>query len=194
MKTEEFCAFLKDVRVSSGVSIMDLSKKYGWHRNTIGSYEKDRLCDVDYLIALSREGDVPLDKLLTERVKSGVLQDITEFNSPNFKFSYLLGYEQVDREGIEYFRVQTKQYEPMIQEGSIAEVDTREFESYKNKVIAFRNERKEVSVCKVIEMDETLFLLSMIPGPELINFNQNDYDILGIVLSTKLIFDAENGN
>ena len=32
MKTEEFCAFLKDVRVSSGVSITDLSKKYGWHR------------------------------------------------------------------------------------------------------------------------------------------------------------------
>lgn len=194
MKTEEFCAFLKDVRVSSGVSITDLSKKYGWHRNTIGSYEKDRLCDVDYLLALSREGGLSLNTLLTERVKSGVLQDIKEFNSPDFNFSDLFGSEPKIRKGIEYFRVQTKQYEPTIQEGSIAEVDTRIIEPLTNRIIAFRNERREVSVCKVVEMDESLFLLSLIPGPKLIKFDPSDLDILGIVLSTKLIFDSENGN
>lgn len=194
MKTEEFCAFLKDVRVSSGVSITDLSKKYGWHRNTIGSYEKDRLCDVDYLLALSREGGLSLNTLLTERVKSGVLQDIKEFNSPDFNFSDLFGSEPKIRKGIEYFRVQTKQYEPTIQEGSIAEVDTRNIEPLTNRIIAFRNERREVSVCKVVEMDESLFLLSLIPGPKLIKFDPSDLDILGIVLSTKLIFDSENGN
>lgn len=194
MKTEEFCAFLKDVRVSSGVSITDLSKKYGWHRNTIGSYEKDRLCDVDYLLALSREGGLSLNTLLTERVKSGVLQDIKEFNSPDFNFSDLFGSEPKIRKGIEYFRVQTKQYEPTIQEGSIAEVDTRNIEPLTNRIIAFRNERREVSVCKVVEMDESLFLLSLIPGPKLIKFDPRDLDILGIVLSTKLIFDSENGN
>lgn len=194
MKTEDFCAFLKDVRVSSGVSITDLSKKYGWHRNTIGSYEKDRLCDVDYLLALSREGDVSLNTLLTERVKSGVLQDVTEFNSPEFKFSDLLEYEQESREGVEYFRVQTKQYEPTIQEGSIAEVDTRNIEPLSNRIIAFRNERREVSVCRVVEMDQSLFLLSMVPGPKLIKFDPKDYDILGIVMSTKLIFNSESGN
>lgn len=194
MKTEEFCAFLKDVRVSSGVSITDLSKKYGWHRNTIGSYEKDRLCDVDYLLALSREGGVSLNTLLTERVKAGVLQDVTEFKSPDFMFSDLFGYEQADKEGIEYFRVQTKQYEPTIQEGSIAEVDTRKLEPIKNRIIAFRNERREVSVSRVVEIDESLFLLSMIPGPELIKFDPMEFDILGIVLSTKLIFDSKNGN
>ena len=190
MKTEEFCAFLKDVRVSSGVSITDLSKKYGWHRNTVGSYEKDRLCDIDYLIALSREGDVSLNNLLTERVKAGVLQDLREFNSPGLRFSDLFGYEQENREGIEYFKVQNNHYEPIVKVGSIAEVDTRGRESYKSKLIAYRNERREVSVGQVVEMEGSLSLLSMIPGPSLVKFEPSEYDILGIVLSTKLIFDT----
>lgn len=190
MKTEDFCAFLKDVRVSSGVSITDLSKKYGWHRNTIGSYEKDRLCDVDYLIALSREGDVSLNTLLTERVKSGVLQGVKDFDSPGFKFSDLLDFDKESREGVEYFIVQTKQYEPTIQEGSIAEVDTRNVESLSNRIIAFRNEHSQVSVCRVVEVDGSLFLLSMLPGPQLIEFEPSNYDILGIVLSTRLVFNS----
>ncbi len=190
MTTEEFCALLKDFRIASGVSISILSKKYGWHRNTIGSYEKDRLCDVDYLIALSIEGNISLDTLLTERVKAGVLQTVSEFHAIDFKFSSLLGYERENRKGVEYFKVETKQYEPLIQEGSIAEVDTREKKTLTNKLVAYRNAKSKVSVCKVLESEGSMVLLSLVPEPKLIEFDENEVEILGVVLSAKQIFDS----
>jgi transcriptional regulator with XRE-family HTH domain len=194
MKIEEFCAFLKRVRASSKVSIADISKKYGWHRNTITNYEKDRFCDIDYLYALSRECNVSLDSLLTERMKAGFLHYLPEFQDPDFVFSSLLGGLKTQESNIALVKIETDDMAPLIMKGAIAEVDTNSTEVQHNQVIAFRNDKGKVSACRVIEKDNFKYLLSMIPSPSLIDFVPGDLQIIGEIVATKVLFNSKNGN
>ena len=124
MKTEAFCSYLRDVRVSAGVTVSELSKKYGWHRNTIGRYEKDRLCDIEYLYALSKEGNISLDSLLTERLRAGMLNEVEELRSPNFRFSQLLNIQSKNTGDFVRIKIDYSHCEPIIPTGCLVEVTT----------------------------------------------------------------------
>lgn len=54
----------------------EFGEKYSWHFNTIKGYEKDgRVCDIDYLVALSYEAGYPLMQLLEMRINVGISED-----------------------------------------------------------------------------------------------------------------------
>jgi hypothetical protein len=52
-----------------------MARKWPWHENTLKSYEKDRLPDVDYLYALSVETGFNFAELLKKRISVGVLSE-----------------------------------------------------------------------------------------------------------------------
>ena len=136
MKTEEFCAWLREIRKEAGVTVSDLTKKYSWHRNTIGNYEKDRLSDIDYLYALSRETKEDLNLLLTARLKSGVLSDDPEISAEHFSLSDKLNpaTKANPNTSIKCLPMPDNSMEPMIKEGAQIEVDTSQKELVLGKI------------------------------------------------------------
>lgn len=74
MEIEDFCAFLKSVR-EPHLFRTQLAEKYPWHLNTIRSYETDRLCNVDYLAAISHETGYNFEELIKRHLEVGMLRD-----------------------------------------------------------------------------------------------------------------------
>ncbi|MBC3767797.1 S24 family peptidase [Neptunicella marina] len=81
MDVMQFCRHLFEIR-EQRISRAEMSRKYPWHENMLKAYEKDRLCDVDYLAALSNTTGCDFMELLRLRLKVGVLGDqIDSFHS-----------------------------------------------------------------------------------------------------------------
>ena len=89
MNKEEFCSWIKEIREET-ISRKEMASRYPWHENTLKSYEKDRLPDVDYLYALSFVSSFPFQELLRERLVTG----INELNFPGDEKEKLL--EKID--------------------------------------------------------------------------------------------------
>jgi len=186
MNTEEVCAYLRMVRVDAGVTVSSLSKKYGWHRNTIGNYEKDRLCDLEYLYALSKEVGISLDLLLTKRLKSGPLQNLEEFCVPNFTFSHLLKPFSEEIEGIKYFTIEASQCGPIIPNNCVVGVQTEYLSIEPKQYLAIRDNKGVINACMVIQKDNVSHLLVMYPTPTTIDINSNEIEIIGKIVSILL--------
>lgn len=71
MNKEEFCSWIKEIREKK-LSRKEMANRYPWHENTIKSYEKDRLPDVDYLYALSVASNYNFKILLERRIETGI--------------------------------------------------------------------------------------------------------------------------
>lgn len=79
MEIEEFCLFIKEKREKS-ISRTELARRFPWHLSTLRGYERDTLCDIDYLAVLSKVTGADLQELITMRVAVGILRDTEEFD------------------------------------------------------------------------------------------------------------------
>lgn len=187
MKTEAFCSYLRDVRVSAGVTVSELSKKYGWHRNTIGRYEKDRLCDIEYLYALSKEGNISLDSLLTERLRAGMLNEVEELRSPNFRFSQLLNIQSKNTGDFVRIKIDYSHCEPIIPTGCLVEVTTELPEIKPKQYLVVKDESNKMHACMVMEKDKKLYVLFLKGMPEMVELNSDKVKVIGKVSSILLV-------
>lgn len=75
MSETDFCARIRQIResITPQLSRKAMAEKWPWHENSIKGYEKDRLPDVDYLLALSIESGHDFMELVNDRIKSGIL-------------------------------------------------------------------------------------------------------------------------
>ncbi|MCG7639312.1 MULTISPECIES: hypothetical protein [Alteromonas] len=67
MKTKDFCEWIKGIRVDKLTTKEFTDKCPAFHPNTIKTYEKDRLPDVDYLFALHKLTGFSFDELVSKR-------------------------------------------------------------------------------------------------------------------------------
>lgn len=82
MLINDFCKLIFDIREKK-VTRSEIARKYPWHRNTLLSYETDRLPDIDYLYALSVETGFDFKILIKLRLQAGILGNLFNFDEIN---------------------------------------------------------------------------------------------------------------
>ncbi|WP_159117992.1 S24 family peptidase [Alteromonas sp. KUL150] len=159
-----------------------------WHENTLKSYEKDRLPDIDYLYLLFKETGFDLRELIEARTRV-VLQSVASAEEIEHAIALLTNTSAADDK--KQIVVEDNAMEPYIQSGAHCQVDEKDKALTPGNIYCFRFE--ESFTCRKVhktllgrlilkaECDEHLSL-------ELGDDDREHLDIVGKVVSASNFF------
>jgi len=188
MTVNDFCALIKRVREET-MSRKEFARRHDhWHENTVKSYEKDRLPDIDYLYLLSKETEFDLRELFDARTRI-VLKSVASPEEIEEAIALMTNTSAAaDQQQIV---VEDNAMEPYIQMGAHCPVDEKDKALTPGNIYCFRFE--ESFTCRKVhktlvgrlilkaECDEHLSL-------ELGDDDREHLDIVGKVVSASNFF------
>lgn len=133
MNTEAFCTWLRAIR-DKHISRREFAKIYPWHENTIKSYDKDRLPDVDYLYAVHIVSGYPFWDIVEKRLAVGVLN----LKPEDLKLSLQTSSPVRPVKTSNIYKLTDDSMEPTVKIHAIFEVDERDKVFAEGKLYAIR--------------------------------------------------------
>lgn len=137
MTVNEFCALIKRVREEK-ISRKEFARRHDhWHENTLKSYEKERLPDIDYLYLLFKETGFDLLELIEARTRV-VLNSVASAEEIDQAIALMTNTSGVaDQQQIV---VEDNAMEPYIQSGAHCQVDETDKALTPGSIYCFRFE------------------------------------------------------
>lgn len=179
MKAEDFCDFIFKLREDS-ISRADMARKYPWHKNTIIGYEKDRLPDIDYLYAVSKETGYLFGDLIRMRLQAGILQlpfdeaALLVFDSPE---EHKIALELENKS----FLIEDDSMAPTILNGSHVTVDLLDISLNQGSIYAFEINNQIVPRRIQYGLNNEIMLLPENTKFKMLTLPKNDINKLQII-------------
>ena len=137
MNVNEFCSLIKSIREEK-MSRKEFARRNDqWHENTLKSYEKDRLPDVDYLYLLHKETGFNFKDLVEARTRV-VLEDVA--SSEEIDNAIALAHGVIGDEGKQFIVIDDDAMEPHIQQGARCLIDESDKALHPGNIYCFKIE------------------------------------------------------
>lgn len=121
MSVNEFCGLIKSVREEK-MSRKEFARRHGqWHENTLKSYDKDRLPDIDYLYLLHKETGFSFKELVEARARVVLESVITSPDELDEAIGLLAGDSELSNQNS--IVIEDAAMDPYIQPGSKCKID-----------------------------------------------------------------------
>ena len=137
MNVNEFCSLIKSIREEK-MSRKEFARRNDqWHENTLKSYEKDRLPDVDYLYLLHKETGFNFKDLVEARTRV-VLEGVA--TSEEIDNAIALAQGVIGDEGKQFIVIDDDAMEPHIQQGARCLIDESDKALHPGNIYCFKIE------------------------------------------------------
>lgn len=140
MNSKQFGQWIKEIRAAH-ISREKFSAKYGWHVNTLKSYEnKGRLPDLEYLFSLAVETSFDFFELVRQRLLAAqedkdIFTDIDVIEVCESHSPYVLSSPQ---SGISQYTHDSDNMFPVINKGALISYDTSQNQLQDGKMFVFK--------------------------------------------------------
>lgn len=195
MIVENFCKYIKEVR-ERAVSRADIDRAFPWHLSTIRGYERDKLCDIDYLVAIAQLTDTNLIELVRKRVEVGIFYDHEKLDS---MLSHLDKYDRLDNsnnelnrnvsigENSELIVCEDEAMSPAIQLGATMVVDATSLDLNDGSIYCFKIGNRNVARRVQESINGSIILVSINNNFASITVNESEIKSLSVVGRVKRV-------
>ena len=178
MNVNEFCSLIKSIREEK-MSRKEFARRHDqWHENTLKSYEKDRLPDVDYLYLLHKETEFSFRELVEARTRV-VLEGVADLEEIENAISLVQG--TADYKEKQFIVIEDNAMEPHIQKGARCRIDESDKALHPGHIYCFKIE--DNFTCRKVHKTLLGDLILQAENDEFIPlaFNEDYRELLNIV-------------
>tara|TARA_Y100000034_G_scaffold125739_1_gene175918 strand:- start:551 stop:1117 length:567 start_codon:yes stop_codon:yes gene_type:complete len=137
MTVNEFCTWIRGIR-DEKISRKEFARRHQeWHENTLKSYEKDRLPDIDYLYVLHKVTGFSLRDLIEERTRI-VLSNVA--SPEEIEEAIAIAANSAGLSALQCIEIKDNAMEPFIQNGARCKVDQDDKKLTPGRIYCFKFE------------------------------------------------------